>query len=193
MKPLLILEYLIAGLSLTCALGERSSELRVQTSSGIVHGIYNDSTTMVRGFLGIPYADAPINGLRFAQPRRKLPQSSHIDASVFSSPCAQTGHWSNESILNVLPYIPWNLADISEDCLYLNVWAPAAKHRKANNKAAVMVFIHGGDFGYGGTSIAYYDGVNVVRDNKDVIVVTLKYDTILSLPRWPLINFLVID
>jgi glutamate-1-semialdehyde 2,1-aminomutase len=69
----------------------------------------------------------------------------------------------------------WNSAAISEDCLYLNVWAPAAKHREADRKAAVMVFIHGGDFGFGGTSIAYYDGVNIVRDNKDIIVVTIKY------------------
>lgn len=193
MKPFLILETLLAGLGLTRALSQGSSELRIQTSSGIVHGIYNDSTTTVRGFLGIPYAEAPINGLRFAQPRRKLSQSSHIDASAFSSPCAQTGHWSNESILNVLPYIPWNLADISEDCLYLNVWTPAAKHRKSGNKAAVMVFIHGGDFGYGGTSIAYYDGTNIVRDNEDVIVVTIKYDVILPLHRYLLINCLVID
>ncbi|KAJ5231761.1 Carboxylesterase type B [Penicillium citrinum] len=38
-----------------------------------------------------------------------------------------------------------------------------------------MIFIHGGDFGYGGTSISYYDGTNIVRDNEDVIVVTLNY------------------
>ncbi|CAI7627281.1 unnamed protein product [Penicillium manginii] len=175
MRFSLVPQLLITSIGLTHVLGQRPSELRIQTSSGAVHGIYNDTATTVRGFLGIPYAEPPIDKLRFAPPRGKSPSSSPIDASSFSNPCPQTSSWSNESILNVLPYTLWNSAAISEDCLYLNVWAPAAKHREADRKAAVMVFIHGGDFGFGGTSIAYYDGVNIVRDNKDIIVVTINY------------------
>lgn len=175
MRYALILHYLITAVRFTHALGQRPSELRIQTSSGMVHGIYNDTATTVRGFLGIPYAEPPMNELRFAPPRGKLPSSFPIDASSFSSPCPQTWSWSNKSILDVLPYNIWNSAAISEDCLYLNVWTPAAKHRKSDSKVAVMVFIHGGDFGFGGTSVAYYDGSNLVRDNKDIIVVTIKY------------------
>ncbi|CAI7602712.1 unnamed protein product [Penicillium pancosmium] len=171
----LALQYFITAIGFTHTLGERPSELRIETSSGTVHGIYNDTATTVRGFLGIPYAEPPVNELRFAPPREKSPSSSPIDASSFSNPCPQTWSWSNKSILDVLPYNIWNSAAISEDCLYLNVWVPAAKHRKADSKAAVMVFIHGGDFGFGGTSVAYYDGSNIVRDNKDIIVATINY------------------
>lgn len=175
MKYLSILGFLVAGLALAQALSQAPSELGVQTSSGLVHGIYNDSTSLVRGFLGIPYAEPPIDELRFAQPRRNSPLSSPINASAFSKPCPQATKLSSESILNVLPYTIWDSTVFSEDCLYLNVWAPASKHTKPGSKAAVMIFIHGGDFGYGGTSISYYDGTNIVRDNEDVIVVTLKY------------------
>ena len=174
MKYFSILGSLSAGLDLAHALSQAPPELRVQTSSGLVQGIYNESTSSVRGFLGIPYAEPPIDDLRFAQPQRKSPLSSPINASAFSKPCPQATKLSNEFILNVLPYTIWSSEIYSEDCLYLNVWAPASKHTKPGNKAAVMIFIHGGDFGYGGTSIAYYDGTNIVRDNEDVIVVTLK-------------------
>lgn len=176
MIPALILQCLVTGIGFTHALSQRPSELRIQTSSGTVHGIYNDTARTVRGFLGIPFAEPPVNELRFTVPREKLPSTSPIDASSFSSPCPQTRSWSNKSILDVLPYNLWNSEAISEDCLYLNVWTPAEMHRDSRSKAAVMVFIHGGDFGWGGTSIAYYDGTNIVRDNQDTIVITIKYD-----------------
>ncbi|KAJ5085969.1 hypothetical protein N7532_010740 [Penicillium argentinense] len=175
---------LLTKIPLAHALLQPSPELRVDTSSGVVHGIYNDTTATVRGFLGIPYAEPPVHDLRFAQPRKRSPLPSPIDASSFSKPCPQMNHKFGDSILDVLPYQIWNVNDISEDCLYLNVWAPSAKHSGETSKAAVMVFIHGGDYEFGGTSIAYYDGTNMVRDNKDLIVVTLKLN-VFGFPNTP--------
>jgi carboxylesterase type B len=152
-----------------------SPELRVVTSSGIVNGIYNNTAQTVRGFIGIPYAEPPVGRLRFAPPQSKPPARHPIDVSSFSDPCPQVYTYSNESIWSILPYKIWNSANMSEDCLYINIWTPSSKHQiKRARNAAVMMFIHGGGYGSGSGSVAFYDGTNLVRDNEDIIVVTFK-------------------
>ncbi len=66
---------------------------------------------------------------------------------------------------------------MSEDCLSVNVWAPAVQRlgREKDGMAAVMVFIHGGAFTEGAGSVGFYDGSNIVREQEGVIVVTFKY------------------
>ncbi|KAJ5211372.1 hypothetical protein N7472_001511 [Penicillium cf. griseofulvum] len=148
----------------------RPPELRVTTSSGLVNGIYNNSARTVRGFIGIPYAEPPIQELRWAPPRPKSPRS-HIDASSFRSPCPQVHTYSNESIWSVLPYKIWNPGDMS---VYMNIWAPSVKHPDHKELHAVMMFIHGRCYDPGGSSVAYYDGTDLVQ-NHDVIVVTFNH------------------
>ncbi|CAI7635717.1 unnamed protein product [Penicillium viridicatum] len=157
--------------------GHRPPELQVATSSGFVDGIYNDSAHTVRAFLGIPYAEPPVQELRWAQPRPKSPPGAPIDASSFSSPCPQVYTYSNESIYSVLPGMIWNSDDMSEDCLYMNIWAPSFQHRGYSGlrRAAVMMFIHGGSYDTGGSSVGYYDGTNLVQNQDDLIVVTFNY------------------
>jgi para-nitrobenzyl esterase len=58
----------------------------------------------------------------------------------------------------------------NEDCLYLNVWTPA---KSAKDKLAVMVWIYGGGFTIGGTSIRTYDGTNLAK--KGVVLVSVAY------------------
>ncbi|KAK9854239.1 hypothetical protein MYU51_004095 [Penicillium brevicompactum] len=161
-------------------------ELQVVTSSGVINGIYNNTESTVRGFIGIPYAEPPVGSLRWAPP---IPKSSEdlIDASTFSDPCAQVYIYSNQSIWSVLPYKIWNSANMSEDCLYLNVWAPSKRRdEKRRNKAAVMMFIHGGSYFSGSGSVGYYDGTYLVQDNEDIIVVTFNYRlTVFGFPNSP--------
>lgn len=151
------------------------SELQVVTSSGIINGIYNNTAKTVRGFIGIPHAEPPLGSLRWAPPRPKS-SGNLVDASYFSSPCAQVYTYSNESIWSVLPYKIWNSANMSEDCLYMNIWAPSVKHQSRNRerKATVMMFIHGGSYASGSGSVGYYDGTYLVQDNEDIVVVTFK-------------------
>ncbi|CAG8888768.1 unnamed protein product [Penicillium egyptiacum] len=164
------------GVNVAALAGYRSPELRVVTSSGSLNGIYNNSAQTVRAFLGIPYAEPPVNELRWAPPHPKSPTRSPIDASSFSSPCPQVYRYSNESIWSILPYMIWNSGDMSEDCLYMNIWAPSIKHRDREvHKAAVMMFIHGGSFDTGSSSVAYYDGTNLVQNHDDLIVITFNY------------------
>jgi len=61
-------------------------------------------------------------------------------------------------------------ADTSEDCLYLNIWAPA---EASDEPHPVMVWIHGGGYESGAGSQGLYDGANLAR--KGVVVVTINY------------------
>lgn len=58
----------------------------------------------------------------------------------------------------------------SEDCLFLNIWT---KPQCGESQKAVMVFIYGGDFEGGSSSIGVYDGT-VLADQEDVVVVHFK-------------------
>lgn len=62
-------------------------------------------------------------------------------------------------------------AQYSEDCLYLNVWT---KPQVGEAKKAVLVWIYGGGFSSGSSTIPAYNGANLVEE-QDVIVVSLKY------------------
>ena len=57
----------------------------------------------------------------------------------------------------------------AEDCLYMNVWAPAQK----SAKMPVLVWIHGGGFGGGSGAIAIYDGAHLAAQG--IVVVTINY------------------
>lgn len=150
-------------------------ELDVDTSSGPVQGFYNNSAQTVRAFLGIPYAEPPVAERRFAPPARKARSNEVYNAVSFGPTCPGDYAYNNESIWYVLPYSPWDMDNQSEDCLSINIWAPAERHPGRNKNAAVMMYIYGGAFAHGSTAIAFYDGANLVNDNEGVIVVTFKY------------------
>lgn len=59
-----------------------------------------------------------------------------------------------------------------EDCLYLNIWKA---DDAGTEKKPVMVWIHGGAFEAGGTADLMYDAYEFVKENPDVIVVTIAY------------------
>ncbi len=115
----------------------------------------------VIGFKGVPFAQPPVGALRWKAPAPVSPSDEVRQAYYFGKSPIQA---------------PWysELASCyyqSEDCLYLNVWAAKEK----GEKLPVMVFIHGGAYGYGGTSDPLYDGHNFVKAHPDVILVTIAY------------------
>ena len=125
----------------------RAGEIRGVTSSGIT------------SFKGIAYAAPPIGPLRWRPPQPPLPWQGVRAADKTGPACIQAKDGLD-------PRVP-----TSEDCLYLNVWRPAAAQAKSN--LPVMVFIHGGGFVGGTASGAGTDGTNIARNG--VIVVTLNY------------------
>ena len=116
----------------------------------------------VRIFKGIPFALPPIGERRWKKPE-PIPNSDKIFEAYYNgkSPI-QTVIDSERS-----SYYPQ-----SEDCLYLNVWVNDACQDK--NKP-IMVFIHGGAYGWGGTVDPIYDGLNFIKLHPDVILITIAY------------------
>lgn len=71
--------------------------------------------------------------------------------------------------------MPPDLGEVSEDCLYLNVWSPTLRD---NRKRPVMVYIHGGAYSSGSVTNTLYDGVNLCGNSEaggDVVVVTVNH------------------
>jgi para-nitrobenzyl esterase len=117
-----------------------------------------------RRFLKVPFAKPPIGDLRFRAPTKNDPWTGTRHEADFSLPCPQLADQGAPASNN-------------EDCLYLNVWAPA----KATERAPVMVWIHGGGNFSGGAGIPipgteqlWYDG-KVFASNQDVVLITLQY------------------
>ena len=133
----------------------------VKTVQGDAAGkwILNDTQ---KAFLGLPYAAPPINELRWKAPQPPSAWKGVRDATKFAARCEQWHVWNDYIFLDSGP---------SEDCLYLNVYAPASAYQ--TSKLPVMVWIHGGGFIAGAGSEPRYTNSALV--SKGVILVTLNY------------------
>ena len=85
-------------------------------------------------FRGIPYAKPPVGNLRFRKPVPVQPWSAPVEALQFSSSCAQ-----NAKLFDVETYLVNK--NISEDCLYLNIWSPVESQSNSKALKPVMVWI----------------------------------------------------
>jgi carboxylesterase type B len=123
----------------------------------------------VDSYLGIPYAEPPVNERRFKKPEPRGPFQKPFEAKDFGAACLQFS-WFEE------------ITDSSEDCLFLNIYIPGLKSDQESGHA-VMIFIHGGGFTLG-TGNTYIGETLAAVGN--VIVVTINY-------RLGLFGFLDID
>ena len=123
------------------------------TDKGSLVGRTSNGT---RQFLGVPYAAPPTGANRWKAP---APESAYLlrDATRFAKHCAQAAS-------------PFGVASTSEDCLYLNVFAPSALET-ALRPAPVMVWMHPGGFQAGESDD--YNPTALVK--KGFVVVTLNY------------------
>jgi para-nitrobenzyl esterase len=134
----------------------------VRTDSGPVQGAAENGLTVYKG---IPFAAPPVGDLRWKAPQPAKPWQDVLAADKFAPACVEV----HEDPVDI-PWLGVIPAPVSEDCLYLNVWTPA---KSATDNLAVMVWIYGGGFGTGSTSIELYDGANLA--NKGVVVVSIAY------------------
>jgi para-nitrobenzyl esterase len=119
----------------------------------------------VLAFKGVPFAAAPVGALRWRAPQPVAPWTGVRSATEISKDCLQ----------GPIPGDPGLGTDLSEDCLYLNVWRPAqaAPKKQGAKKLPVMVWIYGGGLVNGGTQPAIYQGDNFARDG--VVFVSVNY------------------
>lgn len=140
-----------------------SSKLPIQFDGYSMTG-YRDARSF--RFLGIPFADPPVEKLRFAPPQPYSGSKQSMDATKFSPSCIQSA-----SSFGTL-----NNGGISEDCLYLNIYTPIlpAQGDESSPRRPVAVYFYGGAFTEGSASMVDYDGGNFASRN-DVVVVTVNY------------------
>jgi len=110
-------------------------------------------------FLGIRYAAPPVGNLRWQPPQPLRQALFNETAASFGPHCPQ-------------PASPFGIASTTEDCLYLNVYTPAAVRPVNARPLPVMVWIHGGALVTGESDD--YDPVKLVTEGR-VIVVTINY------------------
>jgi para-nitrobenzyl esterase len=135
----------------------------VATPSGSLEGAEHRK---IQVFKGIPYARPPVEGLRFRAPVPVEPWNGVRAARQFGKAAPQVGR------VNRLIRTFIGVADVaqSQDCLYLNVWTPAADA----GRRPVLVWLHGGAFLMGSGSTVLYDGTQLAKEG-DAVVVTCNY------------------
>lgn len=147
-------------------------DLLVQTSSGPVRGFRVPSPSGdVAAFLGIPYARPPLGPLRFRPPLPAPPWEEVLEATTQPNACYQAvdtmfpGFGGSEM---------WNPnVELSEDCLYLNLWVPHPRPPKSQ-PLPVLVWIYGGGFVSGASSLDVYDG-RFLAATEGLVVVSMNY------------------
>ena len=162
MKRLAVL-FLLPLFILSCTKTNQLSTI-VRVEQGVIRGTKEGE---VFSFKGIPYAEAPVNALRWKAPRVKSSWDGELDCTAFGpSPMQPSPQpffmWSEEFLIPPDP--------ISEDCLYLNVWTAA---ETTEDNKAVIVWINGGGFSSGSGSVPIYDGSELAK--KDVVYVSINY------------------
>jgi para-nitrobenzyl esterase len=145
-----------AGLALLLAASAQAAET-VRVAQGALHGV---TAGQVTAFKGIPFAAPPVGELRWRPPAPPSHWTGVREAKDYGPACMQMGRARSGGTINQ-----------SEDCLYLNVWAPASA--KPGQKLPVMVWIHGGAFIQGTGGSAFYDGSHFAE--RGVVLVTVNY------------------
>ena len=119
----------------------------------------------VRRWAGIPYALPPVGDRRFRPPEPVLTFDPSADTSEFGPSAPQI---TEGPLLDAVPGMRVGAQD-EERCLTLNVWSP-----QGARELPVMVWIHGGAFAIGGSSLETYDATHLAAAG-DVVVVSCNY------------------
>ncbi len=132
-------------------LGYAQSPAPVMTEYGLVQGVAAPGLSVYKG---IPFAAPPVGDLRW-RPPLPVAKWTGVRAATDFAPD---------------PFQGDGKGNVSEDCLYLNIWTPA---KSAAEKVPVLVWIYGGGFSFGSTSTPVHNGEHLAR--KGVVLVSINY------------------
>lgn len=131
---------------------------RAQVAEGMLEGLIDSGIAV---FKGVPFAQPPVDELRWKEPQPALPWSGVREATRFGPRCMQQPVFGDMNFRS---------DGMGEDCLYLNLWTPA---RSASERLPVLVYLYGGGFVAGDGSEPRYDGEVMAR--RGVVAVTVNY------------------
>ncbi len=140
-------------------LSEAQTAPRARTINGVVDGVTLASG--VRAFRGLPFGAPPVRELRWKPPQPAASWSGVRRADRFGPQCMQGRPFSD---------MRFRSEGTSEDCLYLNVWAPKTA---ATGSLPVLVYFFGGGFVAGDGSEPRYDGESMAE--RGIVTVTVNY------------------
>ena len=139
---------------------EYDEALAVVCDNGTFVGQEKNSVTSYRG---IPFAEPPTGILRWKPPVDAGADEGVYEAYYYGKSCIQTEAETEQASLYMQ----------GEDCLTLNVFC--SRDGADESPKAVMVFFHGGAYGWGGTADPIYDGQNFAEAHPDIVLVTANY------------------
>jgi para-nitrobenzyl esterase len=143
------------------AQGKNLIPVQTTTENGIVEGLQNIKTELQQYF-GIPFAKAPVGELRWKAPQPHENWKGVLKTMKFGPKPVQ---------VEVFGKMNSRLDTMSEDCLYLNVWAPTKKKTEA--LLPVLVYFYGGGLVAGDGAEPRYDGASMAM--KGIVTVTVNY------------------
>jgi len=141
----------------------------VKTENGLVRGL-PAADPRITAFKGIPFAAPPVGELRWRAPQPAASWEGIRDCFKFAPISMQ--HVPGLDPNNIYTR-EWNVdpeIEMSEDCLYLNVWTPA---KSPDEKLPVFVWYFGGGLREGNTAEMEFDGERLAR--RGIVVVTVNY------------------
>ncbi|XP_033104014.1 cholinesterase-like [Anneissia japonica] len=158
---------LVLSFRLLCVI--HCEDIVVQVVQGKIRGKrINVLNKSVDAFLGIPYAEPPTGDRRFKPPVPKEHWPQILNATKYGDGCMQL---RDEEFPGFPGTEMWNPnVNLSEDCLNLNVWTPFPRP----SNAAVMVWIYGGSYFSGVSSLDVYDGKTLAAE-ENIVVVSMNY------------------
>lgn len=172
---LVVLITLLQGLAVASQSEKSVSPPQALLDGETWEGVWAGDESRYAVFRGIPYAAPPVGDRRWQPPMSRTPEPGVHMARANGPACIQTQRlvaW-DRSIHRAFALnessVP-DLMNISEDCLYLNIWTPAPGKDK---KLPVMVWIYGGSNRSGWAHQSYYDGASMVK--RGVVSVFINY------------------
>lgn len=149
----------------------------VHVQQGDLTGVYNEDHS-VKVYAGIPYAQAPVDDLRFKEPQPAQSWDGVRECDEFAAMAMQSRNAPLiDSLINILARHDYQvkfgdeyLEPMSEDCLYLNVFAPETDE---DELLPVIFYIHGGSLTSGQSSYSEYRGEDLAK--RGVVYVNFAY------------------
>lgn len=135
------------------------SQPEVRAAAGALRGSREAGLAVFRG---IPFAEPPVGALRFAAPRPVRGWDGVRAAVSYGPPPPQAGAFGMDAL---------SQDAAGDDWLTVNVWSPEPDPGAG---LPVMVWIYGGAYVIGMSSLPEYDGGRLARDG-GVVVVTFNY------------------